>query len=113
MFSSPSFLSFTKGYALMPRASELLKRPDNAFLFLAVSFIRHSLLVPLLVCLQMINTTAAQDLSGSWSAELESGGGPVTFGLMLEQNADGLQAFVTNGPETIKIPQVSWDGEFV
>ncbi|MFM7562919.1 MAG: TlpA family protein disulfide reductase [Planctomycetota bacterium] len=58
----------------------------------------------------MVNKTAAQDLSGSWSAELESSGGPVTFGLVLEQNADGLQAFVTNGPETIKIPQVNWDG---
>jgi thiol-disulfide isomerase/thioredoxin len=94
----------------MPRTSELLKRPENDFLVLAVNFICHSLLLPLLVCLQMMNTTAAQDLSGSWSAELESGGGTVTFGLVLEQNADGLQAFVTNGPETIKIPQVNWDG---
>jgi len=58
----------------------------------------------------MLNTTTAQDLSGNWAAELQSGGGPVRFGLVLTQNADGIQAFVTNGPETIKIPQVKWDG---
>jgi thiol-disulfide isomerase/thioredoxin len=94
----------------MSRASELLKRPSNQALSWVLNFICHTLLVPLFLCIPMMNNTAAQDLSGSWSAELESGGGPVTFGLVLEQNADGLQAFVTNGPETIKIPQVSWDG---
>lgn len=71
----------------------------------------YTLLTTTLSCiLLMLNTTTAQDLSGNWAAELQSGGGPVRFGLVLTQDADGIQAYVTNGPETIKIPKVRWDG---
>lgn len=59
----------------------------------------------------MASLLTAQDLSGNWIAELQSGGGPVPFGLQLEQEGETVQAFVTNGPETIKIPQVKWDGK--
>ena len=53
---------------------------------------------------------AAEKIAGVWRASLESGGGPVEFGLILAAESGPLQAFVTNGPETIKIPQVNWDG---
>ena len=94
----------------MSRGTELLKKGGSNLFSLALIELCAIVLLSLLTCLQTVNTTAAQDLSGNWTAELESGGGPVTFGLVLEQNADGLTAFVTNGPETIKVPQVSWDG---
>lgn len=51
-----------------------------------------------------------EKLVGAWRASLESGGGPVEFGLVLTAESGNLQAFVTNGPETIKVPQVGWDG---
>lgn len=53
---------------------------------------------------------SAEQLAGTWRASLQSGGGPVGFGLILAAEGASLQAFVTNGPETIKVPQVSWDG---
>lgn len=53
---------------------------------------------------------AAGKLAGVWRAALEGAGGPVEFGLILAAQDESLQAFVTNGPETIKVPQVSWDG---
>lgn len=55
-------------------------------------------------------SVSAEEIAGVWRAELEGGGGPVEFGLILAAQAESLQAFITNGPETIKVPQVSWDG---
>ncbi len=47
---------------------------------------------------------------GLWSAELQSPGGPLPFGLALEQGADGWSAWFVNGEERIAVPVVRWEG---
>lgn len=49
---------------------------------------------------------------GDWQGELQTAGEPVRFGLSFVADSSGLSAFVVNGAERIKVPEVSWhEGE--
>lgn len=54
----------------------------------------------------------AQDaVVGSWDASLASPGGPLRFGIKIEDAGNGLSGFFVNGPERIKIPSITFNGE--
>jgi thiol-disulfide isomerase/thioredoxin len=50
-------------------------------------------------------------LEGSWQASLASPGGPLGFGIEFLETDSGWSCFLINGPERIKIPKVSFDGQ--
>ena len=51
-------------------------------------------------------------LAGDWKAQLETPGGPLSFGLQLS-HTDSWTARVTNGPETIDVPDVTLESDKV
>ncbi len=70
---------------------------------------------PSLLTLVLCGASAQPQASlapGPWRAWLASPGGELPFGLELAPAADGgLAARVTNGPESIEVGRVAWDGE--
>lgn len=74
----------------------------------------NTLSVWLGVLLALLATSAgaqsAQDLDGRWAAALESPGGKLRFDVLVDSDGDSTQAYLLNGPEKIKIPQVSVEG---
>ena len=63
------------------------------------------------ICLTLANPCQSQE--GLWDAQLECRGGPIRFGLKLEhsQSDDQWSAWLVNGSEQIKVPNVKADGE--
>ncbi len=60
--------------------------------------------------------TVAEDeprpVAGYWLAELKSPGGPLPFGLILQDDGQYFAATIINGPEKIKVPELNFsDGE--
>ncbi len=55
---------------------------------------------------------AAHDVTGDWSAHLETPGGKLNFGISVEKtDNDDYVGFLVNGTERIKVPAVAFDGE--
>lgn len=53
-----------------------------------------------------LNAQISNDLKGIWNASLKSPGGPLRFQVMIEIEDDTTSAFLINGPEKIKVPEV-------
>lgn len=53
----------------------------------------------------------ATDFSGQWECVLDSPGGPLRFGLNIDDSGDQPTAFLVNGPERIKVPRLSLAGD--
>lgn len=51
---------------------------------------------------------AAEGPAGVWRAWVESPGGPVPFGLEIQEDAGALQAWIINGSERIRVPRAGW-----
>ena len=53
---------------------------------------------------------AAEPKTGPWHAWFDSPGGELPFGMILQKTDDGWASQIINGPERIKVPTSTWDG---
>lgn len=68
----------------------------------------QKILISFVILLGFVSISVAQDESlGLWKGEIESPGGSLVFGLKLTSQDDVLSAYLLNGPEIIKVPNVT------